>query len=389
VCRVTEVREDAYAWPRQPAASWDVLLELLVHGAMPRSELAERLGLSRPTMTRLTRGLVDAGVLVEAETELRTALGRPSELLRVVPDAGHFLGVKLTGDHLYAVVTDLTATVVDAVDEPLASTDVAPALAQTVAAVERLRGRHPRVMALGVTLAGSLTRADGPAVVVESAFLRWADVPLEQLLVDATGLPTVVENDVQALTAAEHWFGAGAGLDSLAVVTVGAGIGCGLVVHGRLVRGAHGLPGQLGHVRVDPAGPLCDLGHHGCAAAYLMTDALLAALAGPDGRPTFDEALARVRAGEPAAVEAFDRAGYALGVVVGTVANVVDPQKVILTGEGLPTYEVAGPRFRDGLAATYAADPDRVVVDVQPFDFGEWARSAAALAIRSVVQGTT
>ncbi|WP_291884172.1 ROK family transcriptional regulator [Cellulomonas sp.] len=386
---MTEVRDEPFAWPRQPAASWDVLLELLVHGAMPRSELAERLGLSRPTMTRLTRGLVDAGVLVEAETELRTALGRPSELLRVVPEAGHFLGVKLTGDHLYAVVTDLTATVVDALDEPLTSTDVASVLAQTVAAVERLRGRRPRVMALGVTLAGSLTRADGPAVVVKSAFLRWADVPLEQLLVDATGLPTVVENDVQALTAAEHWFGAGAGLDSLAVVTVGAGIGCGIVVHGRLVRGAHGLPGQLGHVRVDPTGPLCGLGHHGCAAAYLMTDALLGALVDTAGaRPTFDEALARVRAGDPAAVAAFDRAGYALGVVVGTVANVVDPQKVILTGEGLPTHEVAAARFHDGLAATYAADPARLVVDVQPFDFGEWARSAAALAIRSVVEGT-
>ncbi|WP_203757959.1 ROK family transcriptional regulator [Cellulomonas chitinilytica] len=385
---MTEVREEAYAWPRRPAASRDVLLELLVHGAMPRSELAERLGLSRPTMTRLTRGLVEAGVLVEAETELRTALGRPSELLRVVPAAGHFVGVKLTGDHLYGVVTDLTASVVGTLDEPLTSTDVTSVLAQVADAVERLRRRHRRVMALGLTLAGTLRRDAGPAVVVESMFLRWADVPLEQLLVDATGLPSVVENDVQALTAAEHWFGAGAGLDSLAVVTVGAGIGCGLVVHGRLVRGAHGLPGQLGHVLVDPSGPVCDQGHRGCAAAYLMTAALLDHLTTPEGRPTFDEALARARAGDPAAVEVVDRAGYALGVVVGTVANVVDPQKVLLTGEGLPLHEVAAARFRDGLAATYASDPDRLVIDVQPFDFGEWARSAAALAIRSVVQGT-
>lgn len=384
---VTVVLDEPYAWPRQPAAARDVLLELLVHGPMPRSELADRLGLSRPTMTRLTRGLVEAGVLVEAETELRTALGRPSELLRVVPGAGHFLGVKLTGDHLYAVVTDLTATVVDAVDEPLVSRDVPVVVAQVADATARLRRSHPRVMGLGVTLGGSLRRDDGPAVVVESGFLRWADVPLERLLVDATGLPTVVENDVQALTAAEHWFGAGAGLDSLAVVTVGAGIGCGLVVHGRLVQGAHGRPGQLGHVLVDPAGPPCDAGHHGCAAAYLMTDAIVSALATPSGeRPTSDEALVRARAGDPAAVEALDRAGYALGVVVGTVANVVDPQKVVLTGEGLPLYEVATARFRDGLAAT-CADPDRLVVDVQPFDFGEWARSAAALAIRSVVQG--
>lgn len=366
----------APSWPALTEAARDVLMDLLVHGAMPRAEIAHRLRLSRPTLSRVTKTLVTAGLLIEGATELRSPTGRPSELLHVRGESHHFLGVKLTGDRLYAAVTDLTAAVVASVEEPLRSTgpdDVVAQVAEVAAGFDGLTG-------LGVTLGGVVRGG----VVAEAAFLGWTDVPLTAALTAATGLPTAVDNDVQALTAAEHWFGAGAGADSMVMITVGAGVGTGLVVDGRLVRGAHGLPPRFSHVLVAPDGPECGYGHRGCASSFLMTHMILRQL---DGSPTYEEAVERARSGEPRAREVFDAAGYALGVLIGHAANFLDPRKILLTGDGLPLYEVARALVHEGIADTYEEEPALIDLDVRPFDFGEWARSAAALSIRSTVTG--
>jgi predicted NBD/HSP70 family sugar kinase len=361
------------SWPDLPEVARDVLLEVLIHGAMPRAEIAERLNLSRPTLTRLTRTLVVHGLLVEGGTELRSSTGRPSEMLHVRGEAHHFLGVKLTADRLFAAVTDLTATVVETTEEPLRSTDPADVVAQIADVAAAFRD----VTAIGVTLGGIVR--DG--VVVEAGFLRWTDVPLRDLVAAATGVPTAVDNDVQALTSAEHWFGAGAGLTSMVLITVGAGVGCGLIIGGRLVEGSHGLPPRIAHILVDPSGPVCGYGHRGCASSYLMTHVMLREL----GEPTYEDAVDRALAGDPDAKRVFDDAGYALGMLIGTVANLVDPQKVLLTGEGLPLYEVSADRVADGIAASYEADTALIDLDAQPWDFSEWARSGAALAIRTTL----
>ncbi|XVS67432.1 ROK family transcriptional regulator [Actinosynnema sp. CA-299493] len=364
------------SWPKLSEVARDVLLEALIHGPLSRAEIAARLRLSRPTLTRVTKSLVAQGLLVEGDTRPRASAGRPSEMLHVRGAAHRFLGVKLTAERLFATVTDLTATPVATADEPLRSGDPDEVVAQ-IAAVAR---RFPGVTGIGVTLGGVVL--DG--VVARDEFLRWVDVPLKAAVTGATRVPTAVDNDVQALTAAEHWFGPGAGLRSLAVITVGAGVGTGLIVGGTLVAGSHGLPPHFSHTLVDANGPQCGCGRRGCISSYLMTHVLLRRLT---GHPTYEEALDRVRAGDPQARQVFDEAGYALGVLIGTVANVIDPQKVLLTGDGLPLYEVSSPLVHDGIEDTYEDDPDLIELDVRPFDFSEWARSGAALAIKETITG--
>jgi len=194
-----------------------------------------------------------------------------------------------------------------------------------------------------------------------------------------------VENDVQALAAAEHWFGVGAGFDSVALITVGVGIGCGLIINGELVDGARGLPGRVEHLLVDQSGPVCALGHRGCASAYLTNSAISRALGGADDIDSgYQLALSRARAGEPAALRVFNDAAFALGSIIGTVSNLFDPQKVVLTGDGLAVWELASDSVTRGLRATQIDSAEAVPIDVQSFDFGEWARAAAALAIRMI-----
>lgn len=364
----------APTWPRLSQAERDVLLELLIHGAKPRSELAARLRLSRPTLSRVTKAMVTHGLLVEGATELRSTTGRPSEMLHVHGASHRFLGVKLTADRLFAVVTDLTATVVESVEQPLPSNDPDEVIATITAIATGFDG----LTGLGVVL-GGVVRA---GLVAQAGFLDWTDVPLGPRLTEATGVPTFVDNDVQALTAAEHWFGAGAGTTSMVVITIGAGVGTGLIVDGTLVEGSHGFPPRFSHILVDPRGPRCGYGHRGCASSYLMTHVILRQL---DGSPTYDEAVDRVHSGNEQAKAVFEGSGYALGVLIGTAANFLDPQKILLTGDGLPLYELTAPMVHKGIEDTYEDDPALIDLDVQPFDFGEWARSAAALAIRKTI----
>ncbi|WP_237047793.1 ROK family transcriptional regulator [Lentzea guizhouensis] len=365
-------------WPDLPEAARDVLMEVLVHGAMSRAEIAPRVRLSRPTLTRAARVLVGHGLLAEGGTELRSSTGRPSEILHVRGEAHHFLGVKLTADHLYAAVVDLTATVTDAVEQPLRSNEPA----EVVARITELAAERPWLTGIGVTLGGVVR--DG--VVVNAGFLGWEDVPLAESVTGETGLPVAADNDVQALTAAEHWFGAGAGVESMVVITIGAGVGTGLIIDGKLVQGAHRLPPRFAHLLVDPGGPQCGYGHRGCVSSYLMSHVIARRI---DGCATYDEAVERAQADDPDALEVFAEAGYALGVLIGHAANFVDPAKILLTGDGLPLYELAEERVHDGIEDTYEDDPALIDLNVQPFDFGEWARAAAVLAIKAAITGTT
>ncbi|KOX16063.1 hypothetical protein ADK67_40820 [Saccharothrix sp. NRRL B-16348] len=346
--------------------------------------MARMLDLSRTSLTRVTRELLEVGLVREGVVELRATTGRPSEVLEVVASAHHFLGIKLTGDALHAVVTDLAAAVQEQSSAALVAPDVDHVVGQIAALVDDVRGRFPRLTSVGISLAGVVTGERGGEVVHQSPFLGWAgDVPLSQLVAQATGYPVVVENDVSALTALEAWSRVGAGVSSMALVTIGAGLGFGFVIGGRVVRGAHGVAGRLDHVVVVPDGPVCERGHQGCASALLPEGAVVrnAGSAAGDYRAVIEAA----RAGDGPERRAVEAAGVALGRLIGLIQNTVDPEKVVLTGEGLDTYRVAADVVHAEIDRLVEGGVDSAVLDVQGFDFSEWARAAAGGAIFSLL----
>lgn len=368
-------------WPRLSEAQRAVLLEVLIHGSRSRADLSRRLGFSRTSLSRLSRELVDLGIVAEGDTVAAGGRGRPSEMLLIRPDAAAFVGIKLTGDALYVAVTDLHATVVHHEEHPLASREVDDVVAQIGTVVENLRAGMPSLTAVGVCLAGDVDDAGDRELIVGSHFLGWNRVPLSDLVQRATGLPAVAANDVQSLTVAHHWFGAGVGLRSFAVIGLGMGIGAGIVVNGEVIRGSRGHPGKIGHLPVTATGPGCDRGHTGCVSAYVTAPAIVRNA----GADTFDDAVARARAGESAAVTAFEGAGEALGAAVATIVNLVDPEKVVVTGEGLPVLELAGAAVERGLRERLDPASAPVPVTAHEFHFGAYAWAAAITAVRHVV----
>ena len=219
-----------------------------------------------------------------------------------------------------------------------------------LAIIKDLQDRYPHVAAVGVGAAGMV---DWP-----SGHIRWApnnsycDLPLQQLLAEGSGLPAVVENDASAAAWAEATVGAGAGLGNVIALTIGTGIGAGIIVNGELQRGETGIAGEAGHIIVNPVGgELCGCGATGCLEAMASGTTLgragrraaaadpagrLARLAGTAAKVTGETVYEAAREGDPAARQLFDELGFWLGVGIASLVNVFDPRLVILGG-GLVT----------------------------------------------------
>ncbi|MGA5798182.1 ROK family protein [Streptomyces cellulosae] len=380
----------AETFPAHTPAASQIFTTVLTHGPLTRQEAARRTGVSPAAVTKAVRPLIEAGFLVEdADAETRPAQGRPANPVRVDGGRALFIGLKATGDEIIGVLTDLCCRIRVARRVPLtgrAPREVLPVAADLVRELlTEAEGFGVQVLGLGVAVAGDVDRAAG--TVRFSPFLDWHDVPLAALAEEASGLPVTVDNDVRALTVAEQWFGDGVGLSDFAVVTVGAGIGCGLVVHGRVVSGAHGVAGEIGHVPVVPDGPPCHCGGRGCLEAVASDAAITARVREATGVPVADatEALALARAGDEGARAVYARAGEAIGRGIATVANLLGPERVIISGEGLAAYDLFAGQVRDAFAAAAFGSAARCELRTRPLPFEEWARGAAATAIQSFV----
>ncbi|MGC0327975.1 putative NBD/HSP70 family sugar kinase [Streptomyces sp. SAI-170] len=377
---------DATSEPSAPltGATRAVALEVLLRGPVSRSEMARRLDLSAGSLTRLTKPLVDDGLLVEVDTGLDQGVrtGRRTRPLDINPSAHHFVGAKVTGDDVHAVLTTLRAEVVASARRPLTGRDPESVMDAVRELTDELTAGGPPLSRVGVSLGGRVAQH---TTVTEAPFLGWTeDVPLGALLTDALGLPVTVDNDLLALTRAEHWFGVARGHDRFAVLTIGAGIGYGLVMHDTVVDSPDAGIGLLGHCPLDPLGPLCPSGHRGCATAMLTTTSLCAAVSvGLRRSVTYDECLDLAAAGDPVAAQAVTAAGRALGRLVAAIANFTLVRKIVLAGEGVRLAEVARTAVDEAMRADRAPTAAPLELDVQHSDFTHWARGAAATAIQA------
>lgn len=379
----------AASWLPLSAGERSVAIEVLVHGPLSRTDLSRRLSLSAGSLTRLTKPLIESGLLVEAPEAggaVGTRQGRPSRPLDVVAGSRSFIGFKITEDMVYGVVTTLRSEVVARRARPLASRDPAEVVEVLGETADELARAHPGLAGVGIGV-GGLVR--DRAVVAESPFLGWRDVPLAALVEERTGLPVVVENDVAALVESETWFGAGRGLDRFVVLTVGAGIGYGLVLGGRRVPCAQEDRGFGRHWILDPNGPLTPDGARGSAVSLLTIPSIRYQVQAATGRElAYEEILALAADGEPMAARVVEEAARGLGVLVAQIANFVMPQKILLAGEGVGLMGVGGATVDATVRAHRHPLAAPVTLETKVSDFHDWARGAAVPAIQVLVLGT-
>lgn len=380
-------RAVAPAWTSHRGTAHDVALEVLINGPVSRADIARKLELSPGSLTRLAQPLLESGLVVEAGERTSGGAGRPSRLLDVIPESRHFIGLKLTGSGILGVVTDLRARVVAQESRGLTSHDPADVVADLVAVLNQLRAHVPDVAGVGLGI-GGLVNSDG--VVTSAPFLEWNDIPLAQLVEAASGLPVVVANDLVAFTEYERWFGAGRNLDRFAVLTLGAGVGYGLVAGGQVVESGDAGLGLVGHWPIDPYGPMCEAGHRGCARTVLTQTAIAGAVSDALQRDVdYSSALDLAASGNIAARAVVDNAAKGLGHLIAAVANLTMPRLVILGGEGIRLAEIAKRAMLEGISAR--RDPRAATVELftTSGDDIEWCRGAAVLALQAHVLGSS
>ncbi|MDT0187112.1 ROK family transcriptional regulator [Microbacterium sp. ARD31] len=354
---------------------------VLIHGPVSRSALTSRLNLSPASLTRLAKPFLDHGLFVERDEDADGRVGRPARPLDMAPGLGSFVGIKLTGDVLYAVATDIRATAFATYDQPLAGQDPASVLAQIISVVGRfalddLRG-------VGVSVGGSV-RDD---LVEFAPFLGWAGVDLAGPLSESLGVPVTLDNDLLALAEAEHWFGAGRGLPGFSVITIGAGVGHALVIHDDVVRSREAGVGLAGHLPLAHGGPRCAEGHRGCSQALLTSGSIAAQVAAELGRPVdYDGVLALAVDGDPVARAVVDAAADALGRFIALAANLTQQPAIVLAGDGMQLFAIAEERVRAAIAGDRDPRADPVELFVDDSGFTGWARGAAAVAIQAALR---
>jgi predicted NBD/HSP70 family sugar kinase len=240
------------------------------------------------------------------------------------------------------------------------------------------------LLGIGVGIPGAVdSQASG---IVEAPTLGWADAHVGPVLRAALGVPVLVENDVNTLAVAERLYGTGRHHGSYVVVTIGRGIGCGIVVDGEVYRGAGGGAGEIGHIPVTVDGPVCGCGNTGCLEAHVGDDALLRTarergLVDPDG--ALADLLDAARAGSAEAVAVYREAGEVLGRGLAGVVHTVDPEVVVLSGEGIDAWEFWEPGFETAFRRSLMPARRSLPFVVEPWTEDKWALGAAALVLAS------
>lgn len=351
-------------------------------GPSSRADIARALSVSPATVTQATKMLLRRGLVTELQ-HLPSNGGRPARLLGLARTVGGALGAKVAADHVAVVDVGLDAVVREASTHAFDATapDALDRLGHLLREV--IQGRQD-VLGAGIGIPGSVdAQATG---VVTAPTLGWTDAPVGAHLRSALGVPVLVENDVNTLAVAERLYGVGRNHSSYVVVTIGRGVGCGIVVDGEVYRGSRGGAGEIGHIPVTDGGPACACGSRGCLEAHVGQAALVgqarrAGVIGP--RQGVVRLLEAAQAGTAAAADIYQRAGDTLGRALAGVIHTVDPEVVVLLGEGIdawPFWETGfEPAFRRHLMRGRRGLP----FVVEPWADDKWALGAASLVLAS------
>ncbi|NQD89304.1 ROK family transcriptional regulator [Paenarthrobacter sp. CM16] len=366
-------------------ASLPVAIEVLRRGPISRADIARRLQLSAGSLTRLSTPLIEEGLLREVGEHNDGRVGRPTRLLDVDADSRHFIGMKIRENEIIAARTNLRGEISTHLSEEITNQEPAEVIIQ-IARLTRELSHDQAISGIGIGIGGLIRDRTH---VIDARFLGWKDLDLAGKVTAATGIPTLIDNDLVAFTEYEHWFGEGREDDRFAVVTLGVGTGFGLVANGAIVAGEDYGIGLVGHWPLDPTGPLCFAGHRGCATSILNSDSIARHVSDALGNEVgYEQALDLALQNDPAARRVIDDAGRGLGRLIAAICNLTMPQRIIIAGEGVRLAAVARPALEAGIALDRDPRATTPPIVLASKDNVQWCRGAAVLAIQAFVHGT-
>jgi predicted NBD/HSP70 family sugar kinase len=377
-----------------------VLRYLRMHAPCSRADIAGATGLNKATVSSLVADLIDRRLVRETGlTERR--IGRPATMLMLDGSPYAAIGMEVNADYMTVVAVDLAgrrllswrrAFAGASADPGQAAASIAALARRAVTKVDK-EGRRALGLTVGVP---GLVSADG--IVRLAPNLHWHDVDLRSALRRALGdppYPIEVDNDANLAVLAEQRYGGYAATANLIYLTGEVGIGAGIITEGRLMRGERGFAGEFGHLLVDPGGPVCGCGRRGCLEALAGIGALVGrtlpdagATSPTELEPEVEEVLRRATAGDPEVLDALAETGRHLGHGIATVANLLNPEVVVLGGYFVPLAPWLIPAAEAELRArSIAPEAGGTRIAASTLDLSAAAAGGAARVLDSIDSG--
>jgi len=340
---------DGHGGPRSKGVAADelrrhnlavVLSRLHLGGPVSRSELASGTGLNRSTIADLIGELLGLGLVEERPGLAASGPGRPSPIVRTRPEGAVVLAVELTVDSIAVATVGLGGHVynrlrVERPREHLSPEEAVGDIANLARPLLASLPTHHTFVGVGVGVAGVTRRSDGFLHLAPN--LGWRDIPLGELLAAELKVehPVSVANEADLGALAEHWRGVRPGVRNLIYVSGEVGIGTGVIVDGEPMLGSAGYAGEAGHTLINPAGRACRCGAIGCWETEAGEAALLrhaGSLSSATGLSVLDTLSKRAAAGQGATLTAIAEIGRWLGLGIGNLINLFNPDVVVLGG---------------------------------------------------------
>jgi predicted NBD/HSP70 family sugar kinase len=371
-----------------------VLRTVQAEKEVSQADLARRLGLARSTVLAIVDGLLKQGLLKELGQGVSGGGRRPT-LLALDDAAFHLVGVDIGASHVTVVVMNLRADILARHSRAWKVRDDAPG---TLALVEELvarslsesRAGRRAVVGVGVGVPSPVD-VRTPGQVSPFVMPKWTGVDIAARLEARFGVPVRLDNDANLGALWEARWGNGVNVDNLAYVKVATGIGAGLVFDGRIYRGSRGVAGEIGHVSIDSAGPLCACGLRGCLNTLVGTEPLLqrarARRKKAEAYLDLDALIDAALEGDPVAIEAFDYAGRQLGLGLAMLLNLANPALVVVGGGIVRAGELLlGPLRQTVARHCFSENFSHARILPSRLDESATARGAASLVLEAAME---
>jgi glucokinase-like ROK family protein len=347
-----------------------ILNHIRVETPVSRVVLAERTGLNKATISNLINELIDKKFVKEIGVK-NSGLGRPPSQLILNPEAGFILSSEIGADFISVIGTDFSPRILFEVTEKISlfsdQTSVINLLISHLKKAQEICSQKTSNNFLGLALGvpGLVDYETGCLLFAPN--LQWKDIPLKSILESEFSAPIFVDNEANLATLGEYYFGNAFNYEDVLFLSVGVGLGGGMVRQGQLLRGVGGMAGEFGHMTADPDGGLCGCGNRGCwetqASQRVLfqyihesilkgEDSLLKDTCGPDLiLLNIDLILDAAKKNDRVALEALQRVGRHLGIGIASLINALNPGIIVLGGILSAAWEILEPEINKELSA--------------------------------------
>jgi glucokinase-like ROK family protein len=327
-----------------------VLNALRLHAPISRAEVAAITKLNRSTISNIVNVLIEDGLVFELDT-MESKIGRPGIALALNSEGGAVIGVEIGVGFISIILTDFVANILWR-----EWTDFSPTKPQIeiISDAERLidqaisfaKGKYLRLLGIGLGVPGLVNVQKGELLFAPN--LGWRNVPLRLMWNQRFHMPLYVENEANLGALGEYYFGVGRDVDNFIYLSSGVGLGGGIIIDGKLFKGGHGFAGEIGHIQRDPQGEMCGCGRRGCwetqvgPRAVLQRvrrsiqadpgDTLAKNVNGDLNNLTFNQVVDCALKGDQLCRSAMEEVGKYLGTGIADLANIFNPQMVVIGG---------------------------------------------------------